>query len=1401
MRMPENTYRESPLVSPDSLRQALHLDKAFFDTHTKKQFGREDVNGSQYVGTVENYGDEMLLETRKMRMMKPSLSHVMCNSNVQHFFNLEYADEISTYYQWNMFTLVLKDDVICGGHHADGSVYPKLVFTNCHLKAILRSENDSEVTDDMDVDVVHSAPVYKSFMYETTDPPVIRYGNGVEYPLQVQDPNDGEVRYGFYADGDSPADEVASYEIDMDERMVEMPCVWVWLETYNTLPKLNMVNNEDSEHHEPLLEIGTNNRNMSYLYPFTYGFMPSSDIPEGYTWQIRVYSRDHLFTYPGGNLYTNLNTDIEEIRFVQFSGNFMDSIEWEQIIKFPKNDHIHVTLNPDLDWGFRMPHVGEPDYDGISYKNYIYGYLNDVEPIFRQNKYETGDPMIPLLRVHFDDDYYHDMNTLIENAVAGIHVDYTSDYTEHGVIKENGVTYQLDKFDGLPFYYYNFYDEDLKRPRVTIYSIRDYINKRNQQIDDKHVSALIVDGGMPNFTEHQVDFEMESIIKYLWDPYSPRTYHVIDDTIQTVNAMSDMAYLPPDSDEYRELGFPEGTVVIVDTTMEKYAKFKDRFIYHGNRIFSTYLSEFNPYLETARVYYVSNDPCVYENNATTNCVKPGRTIARICDIPTDFAQLQHLDGYAPTFVADEKYIHSDCEYTLDDANRIQELNRDIHYAYSYKHYQYGVSKPHHIYENDEDLDFLLYPEYMHGRFSRKSNLNTYFDMSDLDSRYISTQRNVQEGYMIYIASNAYSTYYNNEDIISIMIGARSIDFRVVSTDKGKITTLIGADNGEVLIPLANLEDRVHTYKTTRKFTLYGSPNSTDSSVEQICITLEITTQKWNELQPTQTLLSNIYTIKRDKVGNLIEYRYNGSTWEKGVILSGADIVDNAYDIRYPIPDTITQSMTDGSVLSPRYSHEYYRDVDNTYFYDVLSFDHIVSEDYVYDKLVEAYSILNDRYVDTDAMEKFYDDVIEGNVPYDTSTIIEVDNTSEYYEQEVDQSNDITNAKVNMVNGYYIMHRVDDTHRRLIPLTLMTNKMNYNPKIFPEYHHAIVSHYQPTTNEFTRLSDHLFTYDQPELILYNPYQKSYIGYIQLGGDLYEKEENPITFNDLSHEYMINTNTEEEPYYVSDGNKLMDMIESNGGSKYVLKENVYKFDFYQIPQSQKNINALLTYGDESALMTYIKMMISKTALPVVYQNTPYAFTREMLVGYILENLPRKYAYDQNIHENEQYISKIRSYHDEVAKVGRNGRFEPSTEVKTWTEYVRMEITTTNPPQGWPTDYYLDATGMIPATTYTPGVYYKKTTKTESVPTVQPTGEYYSVTRRVFHSKHRVNSMIFESSPLFILRVDGDFRKLEHYHMIDDVTGIDVSENVLLIHNKVMYMYHKTKDTWLPIKRKEV
>ena len=71
--MSDSIRETSPLITPDTLRKINKTNQAFYETHTKKNYGRTDVYGSQYSGTVENFGSEMLLEARKQRMEKTQL--------------------------------------------------------------------------------------------------------------------------------------------------------------------------------------------------------------------------------------------------------------------------------------------------------------------------------------------------------------------------------------------------------------------------------------------------------------------------------------------------------------------------------------------------------------------------------------------------------------------------------------------------------------------------------------------------------------------------------------------------------------------------------------------------------------------------------------------------------------------------------------------------------------------------------------------------------------------------------------------------------------------------------------------------------------------------------------------------------------------------------------------------------------------------------------------------------------------------------------------------------------------------------------------------------------------------------------------------------------------------------
>ena len=110
--MANETVKEfTQYVGPDSLRKTTQLLKNVYDMHTKRFCGYTDINGCQYNGTVENFGSEMLFESRKMLMDKPPLGNIFIENSFDFYFDIQYADEINTYDQQNMLCGIIRKDV------------------------------------------------------------------------------------------------------------------------------------------------------------------------------------------------------------------------------------------------------------------------------------------------------------------------------------------------------------------------------------------------------------------------------------------------------------------------------------------------------------------------------------------------------------------------------------------------------------------------------------------------------------------------------------------------------------------------------------------------------------------------------------------------------------------------------------------------------------------------------------------------------------------------------------------------------------------------------------------------------------------------------------------------------------------------------------------------------------------------------------------------------------------------------------------------------------------------------------------------------------------------------------------------------------------------------------------
>ena len=181
--MANNNNREvTPFMSPDTIRAFSGFLKKFSDQHTKRYQGYEDIDGSKYVGTVENFGDEILIESRKLLMDKPSLKQMFTINNLSRYFDIAFSDLTDTYTQQNMMVALLKENSL-------KSYYSYSIrFTDCIKNIVIRSKSwGSKTSND-------KSEVMKDVFYTTSNPPelVISDNNGdvidtITLTLSVED--------------------------------------------------------------------------------------------------------------------------------------------------------------------------------------------------------------------------------------------------------------------------------------------------------------------------------------------------------------------------------------------------------------------------------------------------------------------------------------------------------------------------------------------------------------------------------------------------------------------------------------------------------------------------------------------------------------------------------------------------------------------------------------------------------------------------------------------------------------------------------------------------------------------------------------------------------------------------------------------------------------------------------------------------------------------------------------------------------------------------------------------------------------------------------------------------------------------------------------------------------------
>lgn len=633
----------SPMITADALRKINQMNKAFYDTHTKKNFGITDTWGSQYSGTVENFGFESLLETRKLKMEKPSLEGVFVSNGFKNYFNLQYSNMIETYDQQTMIEAVLKKDTFLPNKEYT------IKFVDCKDVYIPRSESWGALN------TTTPSNVYKNKFVRTKTPPklIIKdLSSGVveEVDLTLGVGDDFDVDYYFYNEFatqkfimDYSGNVLITVPISNDD--AGLPFVWICEEIFRALPPLNLEGAELVEN-KPFLSIGTDGHNISHIYPIIYGERSLPSQPSTGVWYLKAWSNLDGFSVEGSN---NNASKISSIAL-----SFVSSTDQE--ILYPvtfEEEYIKITLSDKVGWEFIKDSMNDPYYARIN--------LMDV---FGSNA--SQEPNISLTEafdISFSDNYYFNpYEGLCEGAESGIHIDILSDYSQNSVPKKNGIIHQLGEFDGLPTYFHSFHTENINRSHVELYTIRDRLNRYTQTPTLKQTAALILDSAMPQKDLMNIATEQEPAIVYQYDPEAYLFVTDPDKVVSKKNVVSEITF--NDENTFGNCRRPADSK-------------KKRFIYHGNRTFSLGAIEFDPELETARVYYINNDSISYVNNAASEEEKKRSplTLARICDIPTTYEQLMHISNVAATYVFDSKYVRMHAEYNNDDFDLIGNKRR------------------------------------------------------------------------------------------------------------------------------------------------------------------------------------------------------------------------------------------------------------------------------------------------------------------------------------------------------------------------------------------------------------------------------------------------------------------------------------------------------------------------------------------------------------------------------------------------------------------------------------------------------------------------------------------------------------------------------------------------------
>lgn len=846
--MSNRSVEKNAFMTPDSLRQFLKLNKGIYDLHTSKNYGLDDTGGLKYVGTVENYGSELLIESNKLKLNRPPIESLLIDDSLLFYFDLKFSEDITDfancfiYESDNNFN---KQNMVCG-------LLKKDRLINDHTYSIIY--DDIELVYSLNSYAVSDNKVSRMAYFRTTTAPVLRIMDEnesiTEIPLTVSDGSEVDTVYYFPLNlmtydlimqhpFDTEINDIVTagtFTININDNLHDhIPYIWFCVDRFKKLPSFELINDKGYGN-RTLLSVGMDGHNIVHLYPScdTEPCIPNIPSVEG-EWYLKAIGE---FTVNGRH---DIVGDVLKIQYM-YSTDIDEEAIYHQDITYDFTLH-KVKVNPTLNWYI---HRNNEDVIDFLYLPLTAFDQNIPSDIIINNEVE----LIPAFDVKMDDRKYIDyFEPDMVHLTSGIHVDYTTDYSENGVKKLRGVVHDMGEFDGLPSYYKEWMMET-HRSHVEMYSIRDNIINNNNPMN-RQTAGVIIDSGVPQIDIESMGMNAEVCISYIGDSI----FDTIKESESSTNYLTDLGY--------------HDDQTFACTIIGEYSQ-DQKFIYHGNGIFSLGVQELDPELEMGRVYGITNDSIKYENNGLTEN-RAARTVARICDIPTSFVQLINIKDYSPTYALDPYYVSQRASWNI--AQEIMLWNIDNPRFICYNNTR--------IFDKDYDLDSIPV-EFLENNYSQMGNFNNTLDMSD-------PEHSTDFTFTIY----ASGTGYEVDDEFNAIIGGVNFRGEVTGIDSGHVTSIHMFENTNTEVNIGNITPNPMRCKTT----------NISSEGSGLVLTLTIDSDVWDSLHITKIgLFPDLSALKFDSFGRVWVYRYDEieNHWYKYTILIGENVEYNFYDEENPI---------------------------------------------------------------------------------------------------------------------------------------------------------------------------------------------------------------------------------------------------------------------------------------------------------------------------------------------------------------------------------------------------------------------------------------------------------------------------------------------------------------------